>query len=423
MYYLMLFLFIYILGMTYIITYILFKNKVYKYYYYLFLTGFTIYSGIGIFTEYNKNDEDILLYVFQFLFFIFFFYIGSYFIRKFKIKNKINLENINSYKLIYILGGIYILTYVYKCIYSGIEVEDFFNIKKLFLEYKATPFSIRVARRNDVIYSIMINQVATITQPFYYIVLYNLRKKHKLFISLFILPIFLNLLADSYISRNNIAIYLIFLFIFVYKEKVISRRLTKIISILLIPTLLFIFSILSDIRSGSSIDYTLLQHIEKLILEEVSYPKYYNYCITTSSEISILNFILYIFIVCIPSQIYKFFNFVPPNLAYSFTETILGLNYGETNNYYILLPSVLGEAFILFGEKFAFFYGAIYGIISMLFLKILKKYKYLEYLMIFYLLDFFRQFRGGSQYVISAWETKLIPMIIIMIFMKILNKK
>ena len=68
---------------------------------------------------------------------------------------------------------------------------------------------------------------------------------------------------------------------------------------------------------------------------------------------------------------------------------------------------------MLFGKYAAFIYGLIYGVFSTWFLKILKAHDCLYYLMLYFLLDFFRQFRGGSQYVISVWETQLIPLIII----------
>lgn len=417
-------LFLITIMLSYIYTYKYVNDKIYKYYYFLLLMGFVIYSGAGIISEYSKIEQNALLYMIQWILFLIAFYLASTFVIKFKLKNNFfEIDKIASHKIICILGTVYILTYFYMCISSKVTIQDLFNIKKLFLEYKATPFAIRVERRNNLFYMIMTNQVATVAEPFYYIWLYNLRKKHKIFILLYLTPILLQLLADRYLSRNNIAVYLFFLFIFMIKEKIISKQIAKLLVIFVIPLLLVIFSILSDIRLKTTIEFNVIYNIKQLILDEISYPEYYNYCVIKSKEISILNFIIYIFIVCIPSQIYKIFNFTVPNLAYSFTEAILGLNYGETNNYYILLPSVLGEALMLFGKNFAFMYGFIYGTIATFFLKVLKKNKCLEYLLIFFLLDFFRQFRGGSQYVISTWEAKLIPMLIIAFLVKSSNRK
>ncbi|HII3997772.1 TPA: hypothetical protein ACY4E2_002774, partial [Enterococcus faecium 1,230,933] len=258
--------------------------------------------------------------------------------------------------------------------------------------------------------------------PFFYIYLYKVKDKIFKFLLLFTMPILLKTVADGYLSRNNIAVYLAFIGIYLVKEKYIPKTVAKFSLLIIIPIGLFLFYIMSQIRLGTQSDISFWQGTWNLIDSESSYPQYYDYANQGNSNVNIINFIIYIFIVCIPSSFYDLIHFSIPNLAYTFTETILGLSYGETNNYYILLPSVLGEAIMLCGKYFAFTYAFIYGIVSTWFLRLLKRNKSLEYLLIYYLLDFFRQFRGGSQYVITAWETQLVPLIIIVFFYKLVIK-
>ena len=390
------------------------KDKVYKIFYYLMLLGFSLYSGVGIITEYESIEENALLYLVQFLLFIFSFLAASRITMKINTSSiMVNIDQISSERIIYVIGIIYILTYVYRCLFSGISINELFDIKKLFSTYSTTTFATRVTRRSSLAYNIITNQVASICAPFYYIMLYNLKKKHLTFIVIYMVPVILLTMADGYLSRNRIAVYLAFLFIYLVDEELISKRIARSLVIIGLPIMLFCFSALASIRSRGDINSDIVESIKGVIVSEINYPQYYDYCVNKGKEINSLNFIIYIFIVCIPSQLYTLVGFEAPNLSYSLTEAVTGLSYAETNNYYILLPSVLGEALMLYGKYFAFVHGIIYGVIATMFLKILKEHKCLRYLLIYYLLDFFRQFRGGSQYVISMWEVQLVPLIII----------
>lgn len=408
---------LFVIGLLFLIIYIKLEkcDFVYKIFLYLMVIGFTVYSGVGILFQYDSIENNAFLYLIQFFLFCILFFIASYIVRKYRIHYYMpNLDDIAGTKIILVLGITYILCYVYACIFSGVDFSNFLNIKQLFVDYSATTFAVRVARRSSTVYTIVTNQIANITMPFFYIMLYNFRKKPKLFITLYLLPIVLALVADGYISRNKIAVYIAFIFIYLVMEGIIKKRVAAIIVACAVPLLLFAFAMLESIRSGNvSNGVSFWVAIKELIISETEYPKFFDYCADKSKDISLLNYIIYIFVVCIPSQVYSIFGYTTPNLAYSFTEAVIGLSYAETNNYYILLPSVLGEAIMLFGKYFAFLYGFVYGIIATWFLKILKEHSCLKYLLVYYMLDFFRQFRGGSQYVISGWETQLIPLIII----------
>lgn len=396
------------------------NDLIYKYFYLSFVVGFSIYSGIGIITEHTYIEDNALLYIIQFILFMLLFIIGSIIVRKIKFKNfTLDLDNILNPKFILFMASIYIITYVYRCIFSGVSIYDFVNIKDLFINYKSTAFSIRVNRRNNSLFNFITNQVASLTMPFFFIHLYNIRKKHLKFIVIYLIPVILRLLADGYLSRNRIAVHILFLLIFIIKEELISKKNSKRLLLVSLPILLIIFANLEFVRSGAVMGYSNFSMVSKMLASEFGYPKYYDYCNKMSSDYNTINYLIYILIVWIPSNVYKYIGIEVPNLAYEFTEKITGLAYGQSNNYYILLPSVLGEAIILFGNKLACVYGFIYGVFSTTFLKILKSHKILYYYMVYFMLDFFRQFRGGSQYVITFWESQLVPFIIIVAILRL----
>lgn len=398
------------------------KEKTHKIFMYLAILGFTIYSGIGIQIYSNKIDGPTV-YFFQYILFLVVFFFFVFFSSKLK-KNKLlnGLDNLLESKIFMIFVVIYFFTFIYELSFSGMKL-NISNLINIFSEYKATAFAVRVLRRENVIYSLIVNQIRSICTPFFYIFLYKHKDNILIFISLYLFPILCDTLANSYLSRNKIAVHLVFIFIYLILERKISKKLAKIITVFLIPVMLFYFSLMAQKRLGVNNSDGFFQSILNLVSSEIEYPSLYNYCLAANKEVSLVNFIGYILLVCIPSQLYKYIGLTVPNLAYTFTKYVIGLSYGQTNNYYILLPSVLGESIMLFGKYFAWMYAIIYGVISTWFLRILRSRECLKYYLVYFLLDFFRQFRGGSQYVISTWETQLIPLIIIVFIYNSILKK
>lgn len=381
---------------------------------YLFLAGFNIYSGFGIFLF---SIDHLYLYFANFCLLSLAFFFTIYRSQNMHTKALSGLESfLEKHRiLIIVFAVIYVVTFIYPLFLGKITVSEFFNIKEVFENYRATPFSVRLERKSNFLYSIIVNQLRSITRPFFYLYLYNIKDKHILFIISFILPIYCMTIADGYLSRNNIAVYFAFVILYLIDINLLSKKFALVISCAALPFVLALFYVLANVRLGNGFVFSinsLWENVSSIIETECGFPKNYDLCASLSSSISAVNYIIYIFIVCIPSQFYSLFGFSTPNLAYSFTEAFLGLTYGS-NNYYIVLPSVLGEALMLFGDGFAWIYGFIYGACVTWFFRVLKSCSELRYLYLFFLLDFLRQFRGGSQYVISAWMTTLIPFIII----------
>lgn len=391
------------------------RNSVHMYMLYLFLAGFTIYSGIGIVLY--RNDKQIVYLMNFVLFCLSFIAMGVYSIHHRPSNALYSLKKvIYRQKLILnVLAMGYLLTFLYPFFVESIGFSDLFNVRMLFVEYAATPFALRLARRADPLYVIITNQVKSITAPFFYLYLFRLRKRPVVFCFVFLIPIYLQLIADGYMSRNNLAVNAAFLVMYLIMEGYLSKKLAIIIGICFTPIVLSVFTMLANVRQGGTLAFSfgsIIENIQSLIASECSYPIYYDYCASMTSVSQTINFFIYIAVICIPSALYSFIGIKVPNLAYSFTEAILGMKYGA-KDYYILLPSVLGEAIILFGSEFAWIYGFFYGLLAFWFLRVLSSQEELKFLRLSFMLDFFRQFRGGSQYVLSSWLTKLLPMIVI----------
>jgi len=391
------------------------ENAVHKYMLFLFLGGFTVYSGIGIVLY---RDTDQWLYLLEFsLFCLLFIATGLYSMNHQASMALSSLDNVvNNHTIIMtVLALIYPLTFLYPFFAESISLHELFNVRMLFINYAATPFALRLSRRADPIYVIVTNQIRSISAPFFYLYLYKLRKKPVRFILLYVIPINLKMVADGYLSRNNMAVYATFLVVYLIMEGYLSKKLAILLGTCAIPVVLSMFTVLANVRQGGTLSFSFAEiktNIQSLIESECSFPVYYDYCAAMTSFSQTVNFFIYMAIVCIPSALYSLIGFEVPNLAYSFTETVLGMGYGA-RDYYIVLPSVLGEAIILFGTEFAWIYAGFYGLIVHWFLRVLSSYDELKYLRLFFMLDFFRQFRGGSQYVLSSWMTMLLPMIVI----------
>lgn len=402
-----------------LISYKIFKNyKDIKVIMYLFIAGFTIYSGIGI-VLYNIDNE--VLYFIEFMLFTLFFLAIALMKKDKRTRALDGISFVSEHHLafIYIMAAVYLITFIYPLILGQVTFRDLMNVTSVFTEYTSTPFATRVARRSNTFYIIMTNQVRGICTPFFYLLLYRFRKKPIAFTSLFLLPVLLKTVADGYLSRNNIVIYIAFIFVYFVLEGYLNKKIAIAIAIAMIPIGLSILNVLASVRSGGIFSFSFSSigdNIASLVASECSYPIYYNVCNSMFDLRNTFNFFFYILLVVIPSQFYSLIGLSVPNLAYSFTEAVLGMSYGALD-YYIVLPSVLGEATILFGKYFAWVYGGIYAAFVMWFLRVLSSDKSLKYLKLYFMLDFFRQFRGGSQYVLSVWMTTIIPFMIIIYFL------
>lgn len=409
-----------IMSIFLLISFIVIKNNSIKWMFLLFNTGFYFYSGAGLFI--NNYDEN-LMYIFQFFLFSLFSFIITIF---FDNQKKIRLDNIflrDSLKYLISISPIicclYIMTFIFPFLYPSITITEVFNISRIFSGYDSAWFSLKLNQSEDSINYLITNYVRVLSLPFFYLYLYSIRKKHFLFIFMFLTPIYLETVFNSYISRNMIILTFLFIIIYLFIEFEKKRKLIVTCSIIMIPILIYFISLLFYLRTGTNVSENPFVDFLK---QESSFTLNYQNAINASENVSTLGFIIFLILLPIPSFLTEFVGVYPVILPHILTKEIIGLDYGSAG-YYILLPSILGEGLMIFNQYFAWVYAIILVSGILIMLKFLDSWNPFLYLKIWFILDVFRQMRGGGQFILGSWINTLVPFLLILIVMNLITSK
>jgi len=391
----------------------------------LFIGGFTVYSGIGL--AFYQHSIDSNTYLVDYALSVVAFLcigVGSLNARKPHVFD--NLDGfLSRHSMIADIAAIaYICTFIFVLIYERVPIDRLFDIARLFRNYTATSFTLRVSRSNDALYRLIAVQIRGLLRPFYFIYLYKRRKRTPVFLALFLLPIYCTTVANSYISRNELAVTCAFILVYLVSENKLNRHAAFLGVVAALPIIIYAFVALQNLRSyGEGISFDRIGYAtRRLIEDECCFPQYYPTCNTMFSLRNTVNYFLYVFTSFIPSGIQHLIGINTVDLAHAFTESVIGLRYGDAG-YYILLPSVLGEGIILFGKSLAWVYLGIYGAVVFWMLRVLKSCDHLYYMKISFMLEFLREFRGGSQYLLTSWITTIVPFIVIITVLTFMNGK
>lgn len=238
--------------------------------------------------------------------------------------------------------------------------------------------------------------------PFFMVHLNNLKKRRSniWIVILVLLWIYLYFLSQSYISRYELVVMLIFLFVLLTAKKseklYISRRQLLIIAIALIISVPALLSY-QYTRIGDTInDLTFGQALSELIGIELQFPKYYASAIILSEQISPLAYFLWFILLPIPSLLLPNKGALTIQLNRVFSSFILGINYGASG-YYGLVPSILGEAFLLYGQYFFWIHAIFLAIMLGCICKILEKSSELSAFNLYIAIYSVAIARGGTQ--------------------------
>lgn len=374
---------------------------------FLFLTTF-IYSGVGIAYE-SVNDKYILSYVL--------FCAGLSLAVRFIFRTRIIMGKSKSYidktsfngfdfdynnQVVTILAVLFMLT-------NGIHlIVPTFNLMKLF--QPGLPTSVMIyARRAAANSNIILRLSSTINifcLPFFCMYLkklVDLRKKWVAIILVFFW-MYLEYLQYDYLSRYRMLVLIGFAFCigaFVYPDGIIIVKKYVVISaaafILLVPFL----NAYVAIRSGHTFEIqTIGKAIQSLLESEILYPQYYDTCASLYGSESIMNFILWL--ICLPIPSVLFPNKPTVTIAYNFTYAVSGLKYGAQAYYSSNLPSVVGEGIILWGPWMVFFHGLVIGLFIGAYFKFIRKYKSLSVLNLYMILMILTIGRGGASSYMST---------------------
>lgn len=393
------------------------RNKNEKLLTMLFVIGFTVYSGIGlVFYDIERR----YLFLLQFMLAVIAFPLV---IKTFQGNTRVYLErrkNIdqNVYLssrgiLIKAMFFVYIFTYFFPFFYPNFKIAEIFDITEFIKGFASVSSSTKLALKQDGIYQLVCSTLRSLVMPGYFVYLYFLRKKPIKFILCFLLPVYLDAINTGYMFRSEMAIYLAFIFMYMWQEEVLSKHILKTIMVVSIPVLYVFFASLFYIRRGLETgNFSIGYLVEDLVFQEINFVQNYDTATNFTSEVSTIMFFIYVLTCFAPMSVRGIFGIKEINLAHILSNNLLGMLYGD-KNYYLLLPSVLGEGIMLFTEYFAFVYIIIVAFIFRKLYMLIARNESMKYLLLYFILDILRQLRGGSQFIISSWIAILIPFYVV----------
>lgn len=244
--------------------------------------------------------------------------------------------------------------------------------------------------------------LSTACLPFFCMYLKRMIEKHKKIVAvlLVILWAYLDYLQFNYIGRYQIVVYIAFTYFmctFVGPDGIIVQRKYIIIFaaviILMIPFLVAYTSIRKGIITGYS---SISDSIYKLIEDECGYPFYYDTCEELQGTSGKLNFILWLILLPIPSAFFIITSKPTLTVVQQFTYVISGRIFG-VGNYSSKLPSVLGEAIMIWGMNWVWLHGIVMGVSIAIYLRFLRNHKSLDILYLYLMTMLAVIGRGGAQ--------------------------
>lgn len=397
------------------LTLLLFKKFLNKAILLVTILGGVFFTSLGLILQYQDNYSYILTYL---LFFVLMVVTMMIVIRKINFNDYLDVENsFKRYENIFIALGILSLVLQFSTlIYPQFKLGNLFRIPG----YRANAYKFQevLINNSDGIYWI-ISRLKVMCYPFFFILLYKLKNKPIKCIFLFLFYQYIDFVREQYISRSALVVYIIFIWIYLYEEKILSRKKLIILGLVLIFTMIPLVNILEAVRTGAIVNSnaSFFDNIVHLINQEGYCQQFLDVTNTFSKELSFIKYI----ISSISSPLFFLPDIDFPVLSYAFTERILGLSYGDAN-YYIMLPGAFGEGVMIFGKNFAWIYGIFIGYFVGKAYRVFTRVSFLKLWGIMYILDLARAFRGGIQtFFIATLNTSLL-LIIVFLVLNLLNK-
>lgn len=373
-----------------------------------------IYSGIGIsLTDVDdKYAFSYILYIISILFGFYIFNIKSS--PNEKIQLKITYGEIN---LNYIIFIVFTIIYFMSQVLFLIFPE--FRLINLIIPPSVNVYGVRYLRtmfQSNTILNIS-NMVSVLTLPFFFILLNQLikNKKYKLTLFLIIFWLYLDYVIFEYIGRSSALTVLFFAYLVLQTKtgelKLKSKHLfiASVFLVFITPLLYWYESI--RLKQDFNIS-NLLSSYSNLFLNEITYPQYYDFILEGESLYGIKNYLFWIITLPIPKMLVPI-EITPFNTFFT--------NLVDEHLDYIVLPSILGEAFMIFGENLFWLHGLIIGSIIGISYKILKSYDFTLVILIYIGVLTFSIGRGGSMEIISFCINCLFTIWILILFSKLLR--
>ncbi len=386
----------------------------------LFNFVYYVYCGVGISNEVVSNA-----YIFNYILFIICLMTAYWAVGKRK-SNKNDLtnfsaldtffrKNITSFKFLTILFFI--------CLFIPLFIPNF-RLNEFFSPPNPNIIGIFEKRQivKETIPLYLTQAIKLLLTPFFlmYIKYLNDRKRTVIVSSLLILWFYLEFLKSGYLGRHELVGYAVLFFFILFSEKgkkyEVKKKYYIFLFVCLIASAPFLLMYQYN-RLGKSMDdfSTIGLLIKNIINSEAYYPVYFDKILELPIRIPPIKYFLWMFFLIVPSIVLP----SKPTIAINsiFTTTITGLSLGD-KYYSIILPSILGESFIIYGAYFFWIHALLLGLFFGLIQKKLSNHYYLTFWNIYVLIEFVKIPRGGSQGFISWVINSSIFLIMLLIYLK-----
>lgn len=401
------------------------KKKIHKVYFTFFFLTIFIYSGVGI--SYKEIGYDN---VFSFILFIILSMTSMFIV--FKIKFKLNYKDKKDSRetSFFKTRSLIIVVLLFFSVYFIRLMIPDFNLHLIFNPPQNDILNI-FQRMNDLRGLLILELFRLLnisTLVFFMIFLQRLKNRKKIswVIILLLLWVYFEFITLGYMSRYELVTYALFiLIIFINKnndEYGVGKKhilLFGLVFVLIMPVLLAFESS----RMGISIDNVdFYKSIMTLFFKETDYPKYYSFAEGLHNKSLWSRYFYWILTLPIPSLLAGSLKDNIFILNQFFTEHLTGILYGS-QGYSVILPSIYGEALLLYGQYFYWIHAIFIGVFFGLTCKLLEKNNDLKLLNLFFAVKILSIGRGGTTGIIGSIINFLIIYYLVIIILNMINFK
>lgn len=238
--------------------------------------------------------------------------------------------------------------------------------------------------------------LAAILTPFFYIGMYYACRKVR-YIALFMsMDAFVTLLTSGYLSRHVIITIAIVCFLLYINGDISKRPISTskksmrfiIMGVILAPVLVNVMLELMSVRVSSGESYTFEQMLES----EIGYPLLYKKIHALSPIAEVKDFFLQMldsFVPILPTPGYEM------DLNVTFSKLLLGVDI-KSPEFYVKLPGLLGESFLIFGD-FYWVHAIVIAFLTALVYKVVGENEHMSVLWYYYITCIFKVGRAGYE--------------------------
>lgn len=394
------------------------KNETAKYYLLMLNFSTFVYSGLGL--SYKGIESP---YIPQYLIYILIQTITLTVIsNKLAKRKKVNFGSEGGLgdkylkQFVFLFFAVYIVRFIYPEFRLLEILNPILSIDNIFEK--------RELLRSNTIWEIF-RYINIVLFPLFFIFLQKLKENNRkvAVIVIFVLWVYFETVSLGYISRNEMLVYgaLLFLIVINFKNKAIKIGKKAIFTILIAGVLIAPLLLAYEYyRMGA--DFALEsfgQPLMELVFKETDFPQYYDFAISIHEKPLITQYYSWFAVLPVPSFVVNALGVNYLEVNRFFTENLTGVMYGS-DNYSVVLPSILGEAFMIYGKDLFWLHAIFVPAVISVFNHLLSQNEKHNYLNWFFIVSALTIARGGT----TGYLANLVnSLIIYLIVSYILRKK